>query len=365
MSCLQCAGEQRGSQAGAGEVGQREIAGVEQRLAQQLRATAFGAGRHAPFVQAVGKDAEDVFLGDADGAVHRMRRGRTTRRRFAGAQLGGGRMQRIGQQRGGAAHARADGGGDGVLGQHGEFLLHGLELADGLAELAAVVGVGDAQRQHPGQRAGHGGGVHGVADGFGTGAGADEALHGPGRTVPAQRGRGVRAEGARRPRGSGHGQQQPIVAGFGQHVGRKRCARYLRADDCAALGHGGLRQRDAAAVGLPAGLRQQRAGHHGLAEGVVEAGLAGGHQQREGVGQRQAHAALLGAHQRVGKAKGVDLGPQFGGVGAAFDGTQARIGAQRGQRALEFVGNSVSHVRSSQCPVSASKRVNAGRGRAR
>jgi hypothetical protein len=52
---------------------------------------------------------------------------------------------------------------------------------------------------------------------------------------------------------------------------------------------------------------QQRARHHGLAEGMVQPGAAGCQQQLAGIRQGQAGAALLFGQQGIGETEGVHI----------------------------------------------------------
>ncbi|MCY1378367.1 hypothetical protein D9M69_659940 [compost metagenome] len=115
-------------------------------------------------MQAGREDAEHVLLGDADGAMHRVRDGRDLRCRLAGAQLRHRRQQRLGQWRApGAPDACGGGGRTGLLGQHRQVLLHRLKLADGLAELTSIACIEHREFQHALHCAGHGSGMHGTA----------------------------------------------------------------------------------------------------------------------------------------------------------------------------------------------------------
>ena len=102
---------------------------------------------------------QHVLLGETDGAENLMRNRRTLGCGLCGANLGGAASRNTASSNASACAmasaaepARGKRGGD-LAGEPRQVLLHGLKLADRPLERDALVGVGDAERQHRFQRA--------------------------------------------------------------------------------------------------------------------------------------------------------------------------------------------------------------------
>ena len=96
----------------------------------------------APRPQPTGEQMQRIFLGKADGSMHRMGDADTDAGGFGCADFCRGDGQRgesaTGLRKGGLG---GNAGGGGLFGKYRQLLLNGLERTDGLAELLALTGV--------------------------------------------------------------------------------------------------------------------------------------------------------------------------------------------------------------------------------
>ena len=203
-------------------------------------------------------------------------------------------------------HAR----GKHLLGHDAELLLHRLELADRLAELRPVVGIGQRGFEHALHRAGHQRGRHQRA--------GMQQVDGPGQRQGAGRLRrpvDVGLQAAVHAIGlalaSGHRQQCGALRIADQHpVGHHAKRHVLAAPRALRIAAALRRQRQ-----RPAGCVQARQWQHGTHPGRLgqrhrQRMAAAGQPQREGFAQPQAGATGRLVHQQLGITRSLDLGPQ-------------------------------------------------------
>lgn len=231
-------------------------------------------------MQAAREQLQVVFLGEAHGAVDGVGRLGHGQRGLAAARLGHGHAQPLGEDALPRAaqpgrHAR----GEDMLAHHRQLVLDGLELADGAAELLAVVRILQRALEHLHERARqlrcHQAGlqraqVQPTRQGdIGSRRRAD--LVG----APAQV--HVQAEGRRLGLRLRHGQQATTLRMLHQHAVRHRAQAHGCAVQAAIRLEQALRQRSGPWWTLRPRARQQRARQHGLAQR---------HGQRMGAGLR-------------------------------------------------------------------------------
>ncbi|MPM49515.1 hypothetical protein SDC9_96245 [bioreactor metagenome] len=234
-------------------------------------------------------------------------------RGLAATRLGGGHAQTVGHDAfATAAELRGHARRKHMLAHHRQLMLDGLELADGAAELLALVGVLQRALEHRLQRARHLRGNDGGLRGAHIGGRLHYWRRLPLRSSPLNA--CIQRQGLGRQLRAFHIQQARFTIDLQQHGLRDAGVAHQRGAHGVARAHAAC-QHDAAFGLVHVRRGQHGARQHGVGQRQGQRMCAALLQHAEDGAQAQTCAALFFRQHRIGQAGGLELFPQGGSLG--------------------------------------------------